>query len=189
MADVTQILAKIEAGNSGATEDLLPLVYDELRRLALQRMAREKPGQTLQATGLVHEAWIKLVDGNDGRHWDSRAHFFAAAAESMRRILVDNAIRKQAQKRGGDRRKLDFADIEPAVPPPREDILALNAALNRLAELQPRTVELVKLRYFAGLTNKQAAELLGISSRKADSLWAYARVWLHDFITAEEASD
>lgn len=182
MADVTVILSRIEHGDSGAAEQLLPLVYDELRKLAAARLAHEKPGQTLQATALVHDAYIRLVDVEQAQHWDSRGHFFAAAAEAMRRILVDNALRKKTSKRGGDRQRLNIVDVEPAVAPPREDLLALNEAIDKLAEIQPQTVELVKLRYFAGLTNKQAAELLGISPRKADSLWAYARVWLHDCI-------
>jgi RNA polymerase sigma factor (TIGR02999 family) len=185
MAEVTQILSRIEHGDSSAAEQLLPLVYDELRKLAAARLANEKPGQTLQATALVHDAYIRLVDAENSQQWDSRGHFFAAAAEAMRRILVDSALRKKSLKRGGDRKRLDIADVEPAVPPPKEDLLALNEAIDKLADIQPQTAELVKLRYFAGLTNKQAAELLGISPRKADSLWAYAKVWLHDCIVGE----
>jgi RNA polymerase sigma factor (TIGR02999 family) len=185
MAEVTQILSRIEHGDSSAAEQLLPLVYDELRKLAAARLANEKPGQTLQATALVHDAYIRLVDAEKSQQWDSRGHFFAAAAEAMRRILVDIALRKKSLKRGGDRNRLNIADVEPAVPPPEEDLLALNEALDKLADIQPQTAELVKLRYFAGLTNKQAAELLGISPRKADSLWAYAKVWLHDRIVGE----
>jgi RNA polymerase sigma factor (TIGR02999 family) len=185
MADVTMILSRIENGDPDAAEQLLPLVYAELRKLAAARLANEKPGQTLQATALVHDAYIRLVDVEQAQQWDSRGHFFAAAAEAMRRILVDNALRKKSLKRGGDRLRLDIADVEPAVSPPREDLLALNEALDKLAETQLQTAELVKLRYFAGLTNRQAAELLGISPRKADSLWAYARVWLHDCIVGE----
>ena len=185
MADVTQILARIEHGDPGAAEQLLPLVYDELRKLAAARLNQEHPGQTLQATALVHEAWLRLVNVDEAQRWDSRAHFFGAAAESMRRILVDAAVRKKSLKRGGDRQRLDIADVEPAIPALREDLLALSEALDQLTELQPQTAELVKLRYFAGLTNKQAAELLQISPRKADALWAYARVWLHDKITEE----
>ncbi|MEY4176968.1 MAG: hypothetical protein RLY70_542 [Planctomycetota bacterium] len=180
MSDITRILSQIESGDPSAAEKLLPLVYDELRKLAAARLAQEKPGQTLQATALVHDAYIRLVDAEKPPRWDSRGHFFAAAAEAMRRILVDSAIRRKSRKHGGDRQRLDIAEIEPAVPAPREDLLALSDALDRLAELQPQTAELVKLRYFAGLTNKQAAELLGVSPRKADALWAYARVWLHD---------
>jgi RNA polymerase sigma factor (TIGR02999 family) len=185
MADVTQILSRIEQGDPAAAEKLLPLVYDELRKLAAANLAHEKPGQTLQATALVHDAYIRLVDVEQAQQWDSRGHFFAAAAEAMRRILVDSAHRKKSLKRGGDRQRLNVADVEPAVPPPREDLLALNESLDQLAAIQPQTAELVKLRYFAGLTNKQAAELLGISPRKADSLWAYAKVWLHDRIVGE----
>jgi RNA polymerase sigma factor (TIGR02999 family) len=185
MADVTVILSRIEQGDPSAAEQLLPLVYDELRKLAAARLAHEKPGQTLQATALVHDAYLRLVDVEQAQQWDSRGHFFAAAAEAMRRILVDSALRKKSLKRGGDRQRLDIADIEPAVPPPREDLVSLNEALDKLAQIQPQTAELVKLRYFAGLTNKQAAELLGISPRKADSLWGYARVWLHDCIVGE----
>ncbi|MCA9120824.1 MAG: sigma-70 family RNA polymerase sigma factor [Planctomycetaceae bacterium] len=188
MAEVTQILSRIEHGDPEAADKLLPLVYDELRKLAAARLANEKAGQTLQATALVHDAYIRLVDVKQAQQWDSRGHFFAAAAEAMRRILVDRAIRKKSLKRGGDRNRLDMADVEPAVPPPKDDILALNEALDQLAELQSQTAELVKLRYFAGLTNKQAAELLKISPRKADSLWAYAKVWLHDRIVGEKST-
>ena len=191
MEELTRILALVEAGEPLGTEQLLPLVYAELRKLAAQKLAQEKPGQTLQPTALVHEAYLRLV-GNDRDHvddqrWDGRAHFFASAAEAMRRILVDNAIRKQSLKRGGDLRRLDIAEVDLSLPTPREDLLALNAALDELTEIQPQTAELVKLRYFTGLTNKQAAELLGISARKADSIWAYAKVWLHDRIIGEQA--
>jgi RNA polymerase sigma factor (TIGR02999 family) len=183
MTDVTHILSRIEHGDPSAAEELLPLVYEELRKLAAAKLLQEKTGQTLQATALVHDAYIRLVDGEQARSWDSRGHFFAAAAEAMRRILVDSAHRKQSLKRGGDRKRLDIADVEPAIHPPKDDVLALDEALTKLAEKEPQTAELVKLRYFVGFTTKQAAELLGISSRKADSLWAYARVWLHDCIT------
>jgi RNA polymerase sigma factor (TIGR02999 family) len=189
MSDVTRILSQMEAGDPQAAEKLLPLVYDELRKLAAAMLVQEKPGQTLQATALVHEAYLRLVDPADSITWDHRGHFFASAAEAMRRILVDSALRKKSLKRGGDRKRLDVADVEPAVPPPREDLLALNEALDKLAEIQPQTAELVKLRYFAGLTNKQAAELLEISPRKADSLWAYAKVWLHDCIVGDERTE
>ena len=189
MSDVTQILHQIESGDPSVAGQLLPLVYDELRKLAAAKLANEKPGQTLQATALVHNAYIRLVDVEQAQRWDSRGHFFAAAAEAMRRILVDIALQKKSLKRGGDRQRLDLAGVEPAVLPPRDDILALDEALNELADLQPQTVELVKLRYFTGLTNRQAAELLGISPRKADSLWAYARVWLHDRTVDEGAKE
>lgn len=188
--DVTRILTAIEQGDPAAADQLLPLVYHELRKLASAKLSKERLGQTLQATALVHEAYLRLV-GNDGeeaedQRWDGRGHFFAAAAEAMRRILVDHALRKQTLKRGGGRQRVDVAEMELAVPSPREDLLALNEALDELAKIQPQTAELVKLRYFTGLTNKQAAELLGISPRKADSLWAYARVWLHDRIVGEQ---
>ena len=185
MTDVTQILSQIESGDPTAADELLPLVYEELRKLAAARLAHEKPGQTLEATALVHEAYLRLVDGEKAQHWDSRGHFFAAAAESMRRILVDNALRKKTLKRGGDRNREDLSDVAPAIRPPEDDLIALNEALDQLTEIEPQTAQLVKLRYFAGLTNKQSAELLGISPRKADSLWAYAKVWLHERITGE----
>lgn len=188
MADVTQILSQIEQGDPAAAEELLPLLYGELRKLAAAKLAREKPGQTLQATALVHEAYIKLVDNARTQHWDSRGHFFAAAAEAMRRILVDNAHRKKTRKRGGDRRRVELSHIDPAVSPPDDDLVALDEALDRLAETDPRAAELVKLRYFAGLTNNQAAEVLGISPRTADSVWAYAKVWLHERIVGDESA-
>src|SRR5262245_49127121 len=172
MSDVTRILSQIEQGDSQAAEKLLPLVYDELRRLAAAKMAQEKPGQTLQATALVHEAYVRLVDVAKAEHWDSRGHFFSAAAEAMRRILVDNVHRKRSLKRGGKYSRVDLGDIDPSVRVQDDDLLALHEALNRLAEVEPQTAHLVKLRYFAGFTNKQAAELLGISPRKADSVWA-----------------
>jgi RNA polymerase sigma factor (TIGR02999 family) len=186
MSDVTRILSQIESGDPAAAEQLLPLVYDELRKLAAAKLAQEKPGQTLQATALVHDAYLRLVDIEEAQHWDSRGHFFGAAAEAMRRILVDNAYRKKSLKRGGNRKRLDLDDIDPAIQPEDDDLLALDEALSRLAEVEPRTAELVKLRYFAGFTNKQAAELLGISPRTADSMWSYARAWLHDRIVADK---
>jgi RNA polymerase sigma factor (TIGR02999 family) len=185
MTDVTRILSQIESGDPTAADELLPLVYDELRKLAAVRLANEKPGQTLEATALVHEAYLRLVDVDKAQHWDSRGHFFAAAAESMRRILVDNALRKKTLKRGGDRNREELSEVAPAINPPEDDLIALNEALDHLAAVEPQTAQLVKLRYFAGLTNKQSAELLGISPRKADSLWAYAKVWLHERITGE----
>lgn len=188
MSDVTLILSRIEHGDPEAAEQLLPLVYDELRRLAAAKLSNEKPGQTLQATALVHDAYIRLVDVEQAQQWDSRGHFFSAAAEAMRRILVDAALRKKTLKRGGDRKRLDMADVEPAVSSPGEDVVALSEALDKLAEIQPQTAELVRLRYFAGLTNRQAAELLDVSPRKADSLWAYAKVWLHDRIECDAPS-
>jgi RNA polymerase sigma factor (TIGR02999 family) len=185
MTAVTRILSQIESGDPSAAERLLPLVYEELRKLAAAKLTQEKPGQTLQATGLVHEAYLRLVDTKEAQHWHSRGHFFAAAAEAMRRILVDNAHRKNALKRGGDRKRVDLRDVDPAIQPPEDDLVALSEALDELAEAEPQTAELVKLRYFVGFTNKQAAEMLGISPRKADSLWAYAKVWLHERIVGQ----
>jgi RNA polymerase sigma factor (TIGR02999 family) len=178
MSDVTRILSAIEQGDPHAAEQLLPLVYDELRRLAAQKLAQEKPGQTLQATALVHEAYLRLVDVEKAQHWNSRGHFFAAAAEAMRRILVENARRKGRLKRGGGRACEELDDLELAAPQAPDDLLALDEALSQLAATDPKAAELVKLRYFAGLTVKQAAEVLGVSPRTADFLWAYARAWL-----------
>jgi RNA polymerase sigma factor (TIGR02999 family) len=158
-------------------ERLLPLVYEELRRLATQKLASEKPGQTLQATALVHEAFLRLI-GTDQSHWNSSGHFFAAAAEAMRRILIDNARRKKADKRGGQHRRVDLDDADIACDVQSEKLLALDEALSQLAEQQPEKAELVKLRYFAGLTNREAATALGISITTADRYWAYARAWL-----------
>jgi RNA polymerase sigma factor (TIGR02999 family) len=178
MSDATRLLRAIEAGDPLAAADLLPLVYDELRRLAAQRLASEKPGQTLTATALVHEAYLRLVGKGDAG-WDGRGHFFAAAAEAMRRILVEAARRKQRLKRGGDR-TLVVLDLDriPDEPAPDDDLLALDEALNNLATINSQAARLVELRYFAGLTNAEAATLLGISPRKADQVWAYARTWL-----------
>jgi RNA polymerase sigma factor (TIGR02999 family) len=178
MSDVTRILSAIEQGDPHAAEQLLPLVYDELRRLASQKLASEKPGQTLQATALVHEAYLRLVDVDQVQHWNSRGHFFAAAAEAMRRILVDNARHKQCKKRGGDRIRLDLAEVAAATSDHIDDILDIDSALVGLAGADPQAAELVKLRYFAGLSIPQAADILGISPRSADFLWAYARAWL-----------
>jgi RNA polymerase sigma factor (TIGR02999 family) len=182
MHEVTRILSAIEEGNPRAAEQLLPLVYDELRKLATAKLAQEKLGQTLQATALVHEAYLRLVDVDKAQRWNSRGHFFAAAAEAMRRILVDNARRKQSQKRGGDRQRLELDDLVGAASDRGDDVLAIDEALGGLAAADPQAEKLVKLRYFAGLTIPQAAEALGISPRSADFLWAYARAWLLRFL-------
>jgi RNA polymerase sigma factor (TIGR02999 family) len=182
MSDVTHLLDAAVAGDRQAAAELLPLVYDELRRLAAARMAAERPGHTLDATALVHEAYLRLVAGGgpdaEEPHWEGRGHFFAAAAEAMRRILVEHARRKRSRKRGGDRRRDALAPEEIAAPERSPDLLALDEALERLAVADATVAELVKLRYFAGLTIKDAAALLGISPRTADSYWAYARAWL-----------
>jgi RNA polymerase sigma factor (TIGR02999 family) len=177
MSDVTRILNAIEGGDAKATDELLPLVYEELRRLAAQKMANEKPGQTLQATALVHEAYIRLA-GSESRSWNSRTHFFYAAAEAMRRILIENARRKRRLKRGGGQQKVGLDDVDIAVTEPAEDIVALDEALQKLALEDPTKANLVKLRYFAGLTTKQAAKMLDISQATAERYWSYARVWL-----------
>ena len=179
MSDVTVLLDAAAAGDPKAAAQLLPLVYDELRRLAAQRLANEKPGQTLQATALVHEAYVRLVASPGGEPaWNSRGHFFAAAAEAMRRILVEQARRKAAQKRGGGLARAELSEAEVAAPEPNIDLLALDEALAKLAETDALAADLVKLRYFAGLTSEEAAAALGISSRTADRTWAYARAWL-----------
>ena len=180
MSDVTQILSAIEQGDPSAAAQLLPLVYDELRRLAAQKLAQEKPGQTLQATALVHEAYLRLVDTAKAPHWDSRRHFFAAAAEAMRRILVDKARRKRSVKHGGQRARIDLNEALVVTDQPRHDLLDLDELLDQLASADPRAAELVKLRFFAGLTGDQAAAILGIAPRSADLLWAYARAWLFE---------
>jgi len=179
MSDVTRILSQIEEGNSAAAEQLLPLVYDELRKLAAQRLAQEKPGQTLQATALVHEAYLRLVDVPQVQHWHSRGHFFAAAAEAMRRILVDQARRHKAAKRGGEASREELHESAIAAPRSVEELLAVDDVLDRLAEIDPVAANLVKLRFFVGLNTSEAAEALGISVRSAHDVWAYARSWLH----------
>jgi RNA polymerase sigma factor (TIGR02999 family) len=178
MPEVTQILSRIEAGDSAAAEQLLPLVYDELRKLAAARLSHEKPGQTLEATALVHEAYIRLVDVKEAQPWESTRHFFGAAAEAMRRILIDNAVRKGSQKRGGDRRRIELAADLKEHENKAEDILAIDDALNRLTADDPQAAELVKLRFFAGCSITQAAEVLGISRSNAYRQWAYARAAL-----------
>jgi RNA polymerase sigma factor (TIGR02999 family) len=185
MSDVTHILSAIEQGDPSAAAQLLPLVYDELRKLAAQKLAQEKPGHTLQATALVHEAYLRLV-ANDkrnepdapGRKWDNRGHFFAAAAEAMRRILVDQARRRQAAKRGGLQKRVEMPESGLAAPMPDDELLALHEALEQLAIIDSAAADLVRLRFFAGLKTTEAAEALGISVRSAHDLWAYARSWL-----------
>ena len=177
MSDVTRILNAIERGDGGATEELLPLVYEELRLLAAQKLSHEAPGQTLQATALVHEAYLRLV-GDECHSWENRGHFFAAAAEAMRRILVDNARRKSTLKRGGRRRRADLMAAEPATEGVPEDLLALDEALQKLVQVDSLKANLVKLRYFAGLTLEEAAQALGMARSTAAEHWAYARAWL-----------
>ncbi len=187
MSDVTQILSAIEQGDQKASEQLLPLVNDELRKLDAPRMAYESSGHTLQATALVHEAYLRLVDVEKQQRWDSRGHFFAAAAESMRRILVENARKQQAQKRAGDRQRIELDQAAPAIEAPCDDVLALNEALERLEAKHKLKAEVVKLRFFAGLTIPQVAQALGISSSTADNYWAYARAWLRVEVSADIA--
>jgi RNA polymerase sigma factor (TIGR02999 family) len=186
MSDVTSILSAIERGDPHAAAQLLPLVYDELRQLAAQRLSQERPGQTLQATALVHEAYLRLVDVEKAQQWNSRGHFFAAAAEAMRRILVDQARRKRRRKHGGDRQRIDLDEAFAAVDA-REDLLALDEALTQLAAREPAKAELVKLRYFAGLSLEQAAACLGISLATAKRYWAVARAWLFDALSEADA--
>lgn len=178
VSDVTRILDRVQHGEAGASEELLPLVYEELRKLAGARMARIPPGQTLQPTALVHEAWLRLV-GSGQERWNSRGHFFAAAAEAMRRILVDQARRKSADKRGGHLQRVDLDQVDIAAETNSELLLLLDEALTALAESDPIAAELIKLRFFAGLPNVQAAATLGVSERTAKRAWAYARAWLY----------
>lgn len=181
MTDVTRILTAIEQGDAKAANELLPLVYEELRRLAARKMSQESPGQTLQATALVHEAYIRLV-GSQAPDWKGRTHFFAAAAEAMRRILIENARRKRRRKRGGNQLRVGLGDAGAAIDEPSEDLIALDEALAKLAAEDPVKADLVKLRYFAGMTIEQAAEMLGISRATGDRYWSYARAWLYDQI-------
>ena len=182
MSDVTRILSAIEEGDAHAAEELLPLVYDELRKLATQKLTREKPGQTLEATALVHEAYLRLVGGDDARPWNGRGHFFAAAAEAMRRILIERARRRQSRKRGGGLRRVELDESALAATPadrPAEDLLALDGALRQLEAEDPGKARLVQLRYFAGLSLPEAAAALGISLASAKRHWVYARSWLY----------
>ena len=185
MNEVTRILSAIEQGDPSAAEQLLPLVYDELRRLAAQKLAQEKPGQTLQPTSLVHEAYLRLVDANELQRWNSRGHFFAAAAEAMRRILVENVRRKKRLKHGGAYRKVDLDEVCLVTEEPTSDLDALDEALDRFEALDPLAARLVKLRFFAGLGMHQAAEALGIPLRTAERNWTYARTWLHRALAPE----
>ncbi len=185
MHDITQILSQIESGDPSAAEKLLPLVYDELRKLAAARLAQEKPGQTLQATALVHEAYVRLNGGDGLKEWNSRGHFFGAAAEAMRRILVDNARRKAGPQAGGGMQRVELSQIDPEIQSSELDLIALHDALDRLAIKDARKAELVKMRFFAGLTNEQAAQALGITPRTAYTDWVYAKAWLRVEISRE----
>jgi len=185
MTDVTRILNAIERGDAGATDELLPLVYEELRLLAAQKLSHETPGQTLQATALVHEAYLRLV-GDEPQNWQSRGHFFGAAAEAMRRILVDHARQKKSQKHGAGHQRVALEGLEVAGDEPPAQLLRLDEALTKLAQQDPEVAELVKLRYFGGLTLEQAAEIKGISRRTAGRYWSYARLWLFREVTTED---
>lgn len=185
MNNVTQILSAIEQGDPQAVEQLLPLVYNELRMLAAQRLAQEKPGQTLQATALVHEAYVRLVDAERVQHWNSRGHFFAAAAEAMRRILVDQARRRKAAKRGGAAQREELHEAVVVTRRPTEELLAVDEFLDRLGEIDPTAAHLVKLRFFVGMNMDEVAEALGVSVRTAQDIWAYARTWLRQKMSAE----
>ncbi len=186
MNEVTRILSAIDQGDPHAAEQLLPLVYQELRKLAAQKLAQEKPGQTLEATALVHEAYIRLVEVGEAQHWNSRGHFFAAAAEAMRRILVENARRKRGPKHGGGYQRVNLDEAVSCAQEPVDELLSLNEALDKLTQEDPKKAELVKLRYFTGLSVQEAADVLGISRATADRYWAYAKVWLYCAISGEE---
>lgn len=185
MTDATRLLNAVARGEPNAASQLLPLVYDELRRLAAQKIAGERAGQSLDATSLVHEAYLRLVSGHPGQPWDGRRHFFAAAAEAMRRILIDRVRRRRRRKHGGDRQRVDLDQVGPAADSPAEDLLALDEALTRFAAEEPAKAELVKLRYFVGCSLEASAELLGISLATAKRHWAYARAWLFHALTGE----
>jgi RNA polymerase sigma factor (TIGR02999 family) len=187
MSEVTRILSAIEQGDPHAAEQLLPLVYDELRKLAATRLAQEKPGQTLQPTALVHEAYLRLVDVEQAQQFNSRGHFFAACAEAMRRILVERARRKQAQKHGGQRKRVDLDQADTVATTPPDDLLALDEALDRLTRHDAVAGQLVKLHYFSGLSIEQAAEVLGLSTATAYRHWTFARAWLHGQLAREES--
>jgi RNA polymerase sigma factor (TIGR02999 family) len=186
MNEITRILTAVQGGDSRAAEELLPLVYKELRRLAAARIAKEKPGQTLQATALVHEAYLRLVSADAEKTWDGRGHFFAAAAEAMRRILVEQARRKQRGRHGGGRQRVELLEVQLAVAPGDKRILALDEALTKFAQVRPQAARLVELRFFAGLTVDEAAVTIGISSRSARRQWVFARAWLRREMEAVE---
>ncbi len=188
MNEVTRILSALEHGDEQAAAQLLPLVYDELRRLATQKLAQEKPGQTLQATALVHEAYLRIVEPNAARAWKGRTHFFRAAAEAMRRILVDRAREKHSQKRGGAWKKVELDAAAEVVEDPSDDVVAVSDALEQFAQHDPVKAELVKLRYFVGLSVEEAADLLGISRATADRYWRYAKTWLYCALTRQSPS-
>jgi RNA polymerase sigma factor (TIGR02999 family) len=185
MTDVTQILSRIESGDPNAAEQLLPLVYDELRKLAAAKLAHEKPGQTLDGTALVHEAYLRLVGTTEAPQWNSRGHFFAASAEAMRRILVERARRKARIRHGGQMQRVEMDDFPLAVQAPDEDLLAVHEALDRLQQTDVQAAELVKLHYFLGLTIEESAELLGVSPRTAYRTWTFARAWLYQHLAGE----
>jgi RNA polymerase sigma factor (TIGR02999 family) len=189
MSDITEIISRFESGEPQAASELLPIVYDELRRLAAEKLGRENPGQTLQPTALVHEAYLRLVSTDQGRQWRGRTHFFAAAAEAMRHILVDRARQKRSQKRGGARTRVAFHEQMLTSPDASDEILAVHEALSALAEVDAQAAELVKLRYFAGMSIDETAEVLGISPRSADRLWSYARAWLQRATAGSEIRD
>ncbi|HYT87856.1 MAG TPA: ECF-type sigma factor [Gemmataceae bacterium] len=186
MSEVTRILSAIEQGDPNAAGELLPLVYEELRKLATQKMAQEAPGQTLQATALVHEAYLRLVDAEKAQHWNSRGHFFAAAAQAMRNILVDNARRRRRTKHGGGRHRVALDEALPAPPDDADELLALDEALSRLAAEDPEAARIVQLRYFAGLSVEEAAQALGISRAYAYRQWTFARAWLLQALSDDE---
>ncbi|MEZ6121142.1 MAG: ECF-type sigma factor [Pirellulaceae bacterium] len=189
MGDATQILRQINDGDPFAADELLPIVYAELRKLAAARLAKEKPGQTIQATALVHDAYIRLVDVQQAQQWDSRGHFFAAAAESMRRIVVENCRRKSRQKHGGDRRRVDLNEACLVSRQPSDELLAIDEALERFSRVAPEKAAVVKLRYFAGMTIPETADALGISRATAERYWTYARLWLYSELEQENGDD
>ena len=184
MSEVTRILDSLEQGNAGAADELLPLVYDELRKLAAHKLANEMPGQTLQPTALVHEAWLRLVGANANARWNNRQHFFRAAAEAMRRILVDRARQRNAQRRGGNLQQTELSESKAPATSPDDELLAVHEALDALARRDPVSADLVKLRYFAGLSMSEAAQALGIPLRTAERMWTFAKTWLHKEISA-----